>query len=113
MCGAGGVVGVYGSLGSVGVSGSRGAVGVYGSGGSVGVNGVSCVVSAKTPILRVCVSDPAVFVALTVKEKVPTDVGVPEITPVLLRLNPSGSLPSSSVQDIGVVFPFANPCPPT
>jgi len=44
----------------------------------------------KAPVLV-----PAVFVALTVKLNVPVAVGVPEITPALLKLKPLGRLPLS------------------
>src|ERR1700758_4375813 len=37
-------------------------------------------------------------VALTVKSKVPDDVGVPEIAPLLLRDRPAGSVPEATDQ---------------
>ena len=51
------------------------------------------------------VSSPTLFNALTAKEKVPSTVGVPEITPVFgFKFNPFGKLvPGMSDQVIGVV----------
>ena len=43
------------------------------------------------------------FEALAVRVNVPAAVGVPKITPVLLRYNPSGKLPSERLQATGAV----------
>ena len=57
-----------------------------------------------TTMLKVLVSLPATFVALTVKLKLPDPVGIPEITPVAeFKLNPPGRLPLSIAQVIGVL----------
>jgi len=45
---------------------------------------------------------PAAFVALTVKLNVPAVVGVPEITPALLKFKPLGRLPLS-IDQVGAV----------
>ena len=58
-------------------------------------------------ILKLFVSLPAVFVALTEKLNVPAVDGVPEITPVVeFKLKPVGRLPLAIDHVIGVV-PFA------
>ncbi len=47
--------------------------------------------------------------ALTVKEEVPADVGVPEITPLPeSRVKPGGKLPLAMVQEYGGIPPEAN-----
>ena len=46
----------------------------------------------------------AMFVALTVKSKIPAVVGVPKISPVFgFKFNPFGKLPLSIAQVIGAV----------
>ena len=44
-------------------------------------------------IIKILESSPAELLALTVNEKVPEFVGVPEISPVFARVRPSGKLP--------------------
>ena len=57
---------------------------------------------AVTTILKAPVPVPAAFVALTVKLNVPAVVGVPEITPALLKFKPLGRLPLS-IDQVGAV----------
>jgi hypothetical protein len=54
-------------------------------------------------MLRVFVSLPAEFSALTVKLNVPAIVGVPEIVPLLAKLKPDGRLPLTTVHVIDAV----------
>ena len=49
------------------------------------------------------VSLPALLVAFTVKLEVPAEVGVPDITPAVERLNPAGRLPLANDHVMGVV----------
>ena len=64
------------------------------------------VMTGETPfilILNGLVTFPATLLACTVKLKVPFAVGVPEITPLVERVNPVGKSPAVFVQVIGVV----------
>jgi len=62
-------------------------------------------------IIESCfVSLPASFIALTVKTNVPAAAGVPEITPALEKVSPSGKVPPSRVQVIGIVPVAASVC---
>ena len=45
---------------------------------------------------------PSLFVAVTEKLNVPAVVGVPDITPLLLRVSPAGSEPLETVQLVGL-----------
>jgi uncharacterized protein (UPF0212 family) len=59
---------------------------------------------AATTMLSAFVALPAAFVALTVKLKVFSAVGVPEITPVApFKLRPAGKAPLSTVHVIGAL----------
>ena len=58
--------------------------------------------AGSTIMLKLTVSAPPVFVALTVKVNVPSAVGVPEITPEELRDKPAGKLPTVTSQVNGV-----------
>jgi hypothetical protein len=65
-------------------------------------------VAAATAILKAFV--PVLFAAsvtCTVNETVPAVVGVPEITPGDVRLNPAGNVPALTLQLYGVVPPLA------
>jgi hypothetical protein len=46
-------------------------------------------------------------VTVTVNDAVPAAVGVPEITPLELRVNPAGSVPELTLKIYGVVPPVA------
>ena len=48
-------------------------------------------------------AEPAEFCAVTVKVYLPVAVGVPEITPALLRVSPVGRLPDVTDHVMGVV----------
>ena len=55
-------------------------------------------------MVRALVAFPALFVALTVKLDVPTDVGVPDIVPVFtFKPKPAGRLPIVIAHVIGAV----------
>ena len=56
-----------------------------------------------TVIENVLESSPAVLLALTVKEKLPFFVGVPEIVPLFESVNPFGKSPLVFFHVIGVV----------
>ncbi len=60
----------------------------------------------ETVTEKFCVAPPAVLLAVMVPEKVPTAVGVPEMTPLLERLNPVGRLPAVTLK-VGVGKPEA------
>jgi hypothetical protein len=45
---------------------------------------------------------PSPFVAVTLKLNVPAAVGVPEITPLLLRVSPPGNAPLDTAQRVGL-----------
>ncbi len=53
--------------------------------------------------VRDCVAEPAEFCAVTVNVYLPVAVGVPEITPALLRVSPVGRLPDVTDHVMGVV----------
>ena len=56
-----------------------------------------------TRMLKAFVTLPPAFVAFTVKLDAPAAVGVPEITPALFKLKPTGRLPLPIDQVIGAV----------
>jgi hypothetical protein len=57
--------------------------------------------------LWVCAVGVLESVTVTVKFALPAAVGVPEIVPELLSVNPAGSAPAVSVQVKGVMPPLA------
>ena len=58
-------------------------------------------------MLKFCVAaGPTPLLAVTVPVKVPTAVGVPEITPPVLRLSPVGNAPEVTVK-VGAGEPVA------
>ena len=69
---------------------------------------VTTLITGATAVLTMSIDrtiekKPATFSALTVKPNVPIDVGVPEITPPVLKLRPGGKLPASIDHVIGAV----------
>ena len=59
--------------------------------------------AASTVSVKVLLSVPAEFPALTLNLKIPDSAGVPEIVPELLNVRPEGRLPLPTLQVIGVV----------
>jgi len=76
--------------------------------GTITLGGVTITISTDTGfgsmvILKRFVSDDTIFIALTVNSNVPAVVGIPEITPALLKVKPVGKLPLVISQLIGLV----------
>ena len=71
--------------------------------GSVVVVIIGAIAVVPMVIVNALVSLPALLVAFTVKLNVPVVVGVPDIVPLVERVNPVGRLPFAIAQFMGVV----------
>ena len=48
------------------------------------------------------VESPSPFVAVTLNEAIPAEVGVPEMTPLLSKVSPAGNVPLDTAQPVGL-----------